>query len=373
MYKASQLLLFVVNHSDFFISHRLPIALQALEKGYDVHVATGESPAAAKLAAYGITWHPLPLEPGGMNPLNDLSLLIHLHLLYSKLKPDIVHHVTIKPVLYGGIVSRFQKVHRVVNALSGLGYLFMSSGKRITLLRHVIAKLLKYSLNNPRSVLILQNNDDISEFAKRKLIDPARIRLIRGSGADLDKFAFSEETNHTPLIVLPARLLWDKGIASFVGAARLLKTRGFKARFALVGGPDENNPTSVPQEQLDAWVEEGLVEVWGHRSDMPNILTEAHIVCLPSFREGLPKVLIEASGCGRPLIATDVPGCREIVQDGENGILVPAKNAERLADAIAILLADKTLRQRMGKRAREIAEEGFAVQKVIQQTLQLYE
>lgn len=368
-----KLLLFVVNHSEFFISHRLPIAVEAIERGYNVHVATGESAATKQLSDYGITWHRLPLDPGGMNPINDISLFVHLQWLYAKLKPDIVHHVTIKPVLYGGAAARLQGVSRVVNALSGLGYLFMSDSKRVALLRHFIVRLLTFALKNPRAVLILQNKDDFSEFVERKLIDSDRLRLIRGSGADLAKFSFSEENESTPLIVLPARLLWDKGVASFVKAARLLKMRGTTARFALVGGPDENNPTSVPQQQLDAWEQEGLVEIWGHCSDMPKVFAQSHIVCLPSFREGLPKALIEGSGCGRPLIATDVPGCREIVKDGENGVLVPVKDAERLAEAIATLLADESLRKGMGKRAREIAENEFSVQKVVQQTLQLYE
>lgn len=366
-------LLFVVNHADFFLSHRLPIALAAKERGYDVHVATMPTPAAGRLAELGLPWHELPLEVRSLNPLRDLVLLRHLRRLYERLQPDVVHHVTIKPVLYGGLAARIARVPAVVNALSGLGYVFLAGGLKGRALRAGIQRVLRYALGHRNGVLILQNPDDASDFVSRGIVEEKRIVLIKGSGVDLAEFTPSPEPAELPLVVLPSRMLWDKGVGEFVEAARLLRRNGTDARMALVGDVDTNNPASLTREELDRWQSEGIVEWWGHRTDMPEVFRRAHIVCLPSYREGLPRVLIEAAAAGRPIVTTDVPGCREIVRDGRNGLLVPARDADTLASALARLSGDGALRREMGAAGRQMAEAEFAIEQVIERTLGLYD
>jgi len=366
-------LLFVVNHADFFLSHRLPIALAARERGYDVHVATMPTPAAGRLADYGLPWHELPLEVRSLNPLRDLVLLRHLCRLYKQLRPDVVHHVTIKPVLYGGLAARLTSVPAVVNALSGLGYVFLVGGLKGRMLRAGIQRVMRYALGHHNAVLILQNPDDASDFVTRRIVEKGRIVLIKGSGVDLNEFTPSPEPGEPLLVVLPSRMLWDKGVGEFVEAARTLRKNGVVVRMALVGDIDVNNPASLTRAELEAWQREGDVEWWGHRTDMPEVFRKAHVVCLPSYREGLPRVLIEAAAAGRPIVTTDVPGCREIVRDGHNGLLVPARDGGSLAGALERLLGDRALRQRMGVAGRHMAEAEFSIEMVIDRTLTLYD
>lgn len=366
-------LLFVVNHSDFFLSHRLPIALAAKERGYDVHVATMPTPAASRLSEFGLPWHELPLEVRSLNPLRDLVLLRHLYRLYERLRPDVVHHVTIKPVLYGGLAARLASVPAVVNALSGLGYVFLVGGLKGRVLRAGIQRMLRYALGHRNSVLILQNPDDASDFVSRRIVEEKRIVLIRGSGVDLNVFTPSPEPPEPPVVVLPSRMLWDKGVGEFVEAARILRENGVMARMVLAGDIDANNPASLTRGELEAWQREGHVEWWGHRTDMPEVFRQAHVVCLPSYREGLPKVLIEAAAAGRAIVTTDVPGCREIVRDGQNGLLVPVRNAGLLASALENVLGNRVLRQEMGAAGRRMAEAAFGIDLVIDHTLALYD
>jgi glycosyltransferase involved in cell wall biosynthesis len=227
-------------------------------------------------------------------------------------------------------------------------------------------------LNAGRNLLILQNPDDEALLVNSGLVAAKRVRLIRGSGVDIQRFAPTLEAPTTPVVMLPSRMLWDKGVGEFVEAAHLLRARGCTARFVLVGNGDPDNPASISEDQLKAWHDSGVVESWGHCSDMPATLAQAHIVCLPSYREGLPKVLLEAAACGKPLIATDAPGCREIVRHGENGLLVPLRDAASLADAIERLLADANLRCTMGQKGRRMVELEFSEAKVAQQTLAVY-
>ena len=248
----------------------------------------------------------------------------------------------------------------------------MAPGPRAAGLRLAVSALLRYVFGHQKAVLVLQNPDDASEFTRRGIVEPEQIVLIRGTGVDLNRFALSSEPNAAPLVVLPSRMLWDKGVGEFVEAARIAKREAPDARFALVGEPDPNNPTSIPLSQLEAWRQEGVVEWWGFRPDMPEVIANAHIVCLPSYREGLPRVLIEAAACGRPVVSTDAPGCREIARHGENGLLVPVKNAGALAEAVLALLKDPALRTRMGKRGREMVENGFSVESVVNETLDVY-
>lgn len=365
-------LLFVVSADWYFCSHRLQLACEAKRNGFDVVVATRVVHHGKQIEEHGLKLMPIGMERGGKNPFRELTTLRELIRIYKDERPDIVHHVAMKPVLYGSIAALVTHVPYVVNALTGLGYLFISKERTAILLRKIVSKAFRLLLNRPNSRVILQNPDDLKMLVQAGILNRENIVLIRGSGVDTQQYAPAPESSGAPMVVLASRMLWDKGVGEFVEAARLMRKRGVHARFVLVGGADPDNPAAVPLSQLEDWNRGGIVEWWGRRENMPQIFAGAHIVCLPSYREGLPKVLLEAASCGRPMVATDVPGCREIVRDGENGLLVPARNAAALADALQRLIEDSGLRQQMGRRARDIVQAEFSVEKVVADTLAVY-
>ncbi|MFZ5761966.1 MAG: glycosyltransferase family 4 protein [Thermodesulfobacteriota bacterium] len=365
-------LLFLVTEDWYFCSHRLPLAQAAKEAGFDVVVVTRVRDHGEVIRRAGLRLVPCEWSRRGLNPFRELVVLAKLWRIYRREQPDIVHQVALKPVLYGTLAAWFAGCGRVVNAVAGLGFIFISSRKRARLLRPLVRMALRWLLDRPGSRLILQNRDDVEQFIQEKLADPGKIILIRGSGVDLTRFVPEPERPEPLVVLLASRLLWDKGVGEFVEAARRLRNQGANARFVLVGDGDSENPATIPRQQLAAWKEAGDIEWWGRRDDMPQILGMAHIVCLPSYREGLPKVLLEAAACARPLVATDVPGCREIVRSGENGILVPVRDAVALAAAIETLLGDPERRQQMGRVGRRMVEEGFAQEVVVDATMALY-
>jgi Glycosyltransferase len=303
----------------------------------------------------------------------ELGTLWGLFRLYRKLKPELVHHVTIKPVMYGGIAAHMARVPAVISAVTGLGYVFIARGFASSLLRASVKAMYRLALAHPRGRVIFQNPDDRAMFLKAGLVDEASAVMIRGSGVDMKRFAPTPQLEGTPLVVFASRMLWDKGVGEFVEAARCLKAEGVDARFVLVGNPDPGNPAAVSVAQIESWQKERTVEWWGCREDMPQVFSQTHVVCLPSaYGEGVPKVLIEAAASGRPIVATDAPGCREIVRHGENGLLVPIQNAHALALGLRQLIEAPELRRRMGAKGRRLAESEFAVERVIAQTLAVY-
>jgi len=373
-------LLFVVNETYFFMTHRLPIAHAMAATGWEVHVAAPDDHVWAPegfsvetLEEAGFRYHPVSLSRRGRNPFQELRTLLALWRLIRRLKPDLIHLLTIKPIIYGGIAARLSGVRAMVCTITGLGQLFVETGPGSAMLRFLITTLYRFALAHPNARTIVQNSHDGDVLIRAGAADPDRVRLIRGSGVNLDEFTPSDPPQGTALVILPARLIWEKGVSEFVAAADILKQQGLVARFALVGDTRKSNPRAVPSTQIEEWVAAGIVEWWGRRTDMPNVLSEAAIVCLPStYGEGVPKVLIEAAAVARPIVATDIPGCREIVRDGENGLLVPPSDPPALADAIFRLATDRELRARMGRRGREIAESEFAEALVVQQTLAVY-
>lgn len=365
-------LLFLVTEDWYFWSHRLPPARAAQAAGYDIVVATRVGNRGADISAEGFKLVPLDLRRRSRNPFRELAAIAQIVKIYLRERPDIVHHVALKPVLYGSLAAYFVRGPVVVNALAGMGFLFTSGSILATVLREVVSCLFRLLLNSGRNLLILQNPDDQAMLVNGGLVAAERVRLIRGSGVDVERFALTPEPQTTPVVMLPSRMLWDKGVGEFVEAARLLRARGAMARFVLVGNGDPDNPASISEYQLKTWRDSGVVESWGHCRDMPVTLAQAHIICLPSYREGLPKVLLEAAACGRPLIATDVPGCREIVRHRQNGLLVPVRDAVCLADAIERLLGDADLRRVMGQQGRRMVESEFSEATVAQQTLAIY-
>lgn len=355
-----------------FCLHRLPLARAARAAGHDVAVVTRVREHGARITGAGLRLIPLEMARGGMRPWQEFATLVRLWRIYRRERPDLVHHVAVKPVLYGSLAAWAAGVPAIVNALTGLGFLFTSQRPLARLLRPPVELALRILLNRANTRVIVQNTDDYNALTARGVVRAANARLIRGSGVDIDAFTPAPEPPGPPVVALPARLLWDKGVGEFAAAARLLKARGVAARFALVGDRDPENPAVVPQATLDAWRDEGLVELWGWRNDMAQVYRECHIVCLPSYREGFPKVLLEAAACGRPLVSTTVEGCREAVVDGESGYSVPVRDAPALADALAPLIADAALRARMGARARAIVTGEFSLAAVIDRTLAVY-
>ncbi len=355
-----------------FCLHRLPLARAARDAGHEVVVVTRVRDHAAPIAAAGLRLIPLELSRGGMRPWQELRTLLQLFRIYRSERPALAHHVAVKPVLYGALVAALTGVPAVVNALTGLGFIFTSRSLLARLLRSPVELAMRVLLNRRGSRVIFQNADDLAALTAKRIVDPDNARLIRGSGVDIDAFTPSAEPPGVPVVVLPARLLWDKGIGEFVAAARLLKARGLKARFALVGDRDAENPAAVPQAVLDAWRAEGVVELWGWRNDMAGVYRESHIVCLPSYREGFPKVMLEAAACARPLISTDVEGCREAVAHGRSGLLVPVRDTQSLADALAQLIGNPAQRAAFGAAARATVVGELSLTVVIERTLAVY-
>lgn len=365
-------LLFVVNADWFFLSHRLPLALAAMEAGFEVHLATAITDRAKEIEGYGIKLHPLSIDRRSANPMEAGKLLISLYFLIRTLSPAVVHLVTIKPVLFGGLAARLARVPRVIAAISGLGFVFTARGGRAHLRRLLVSSLYRLALSRKKVRVIFQNGDDQVILQRYAGIRDSQVVRIRGSGVDLSAWPVRALPDTPPIVMMASRLLKDKGVLEFVESARLL--RGYKsARFVLVGGIDAGNPTSLRREELEAWVEEGVIEWWGVRNDMPVVLPMAHIVVLPSYREGLPKGLVEAAACGRAVVTTDVPGCKDAIDPGVSGLLVEVRNPEALAAGIKTLLDDIQLLTSMGAAGRRLAEESFDIRGVIVQHLLLYQ
>jgi glycosyltransferase involved in cell wall biosynthesis len=368
--------LFVVNSDWFFVSHRFALGRALRDAGFDVAVAAGPTGDGPAIEAEGLRFLPVPFDRGGRSVRNDARTLARLARLYGREAPDLVHHVTIKPVLYGSLAARLARVPAVVNAISGLGFVFIERdrpGPRDALLRGGVLGAYRLALDSPRARAVFQNEDDRSFFVRRRLVARGRTALVRGSGVDTGRFRPSPPPEGgPPLVVLPARMLWDKGVGEFVEAARRLKAGGVSARFALVGAPDPGNPASVPADRLEAWRREGFVEWWGHRRDMPAVFASAHLVALPSYREGLPLALAEAAASGRAGVATDVPGCRDVVKHGETGWLVPPRDPGALARALAEALADRDALARRGEAAHRYVARDFSRETVVAAHLRLY-
>lgn len=365
-------LLFLVSEDWYFVSHRLHLALAARDAGYQVAVATRLSSHGAMLECHGLQVFRLSLQRASRNPLREIAALWEIIGIYRCFRPEIAHHVSLKPSLYGSVAALLTRVPVVINALAGLGYVFTSTDVFARVLRPLILAAFRLLFGRDNTRVIFQNSDDRQMMLDLGAVTLNNTVLIRGSGVELEVFRPVPLPEGMPLVVFPARMLWDKGLREFVEAVRLLKRAGSSARFILVGEPDPHNPESADEADLRRWVNEGLVEWWGRRNDMPTVFGEATIVCLPSYREGLPKVLLEAAACARPIVASDVPGCREIVIPGVNGILVPPRDPEALAKALAKLLDDREMCSRLGLAGRKLVEEHFSSENVAQETLAVY-
>jgi glycosyltransferase involved in cell wall biosynthesis len=365
--------LFVESDAPSFLMHRRATAEGVRRAGCDVHLAAPAAPERERIERLGFTFHEVPFARGSIRPWDEAATLRALHALYADLAPDLVHHVALKAVLYGTWAARLARVPAVVNAVTGLGYLFTEGSARAALLRSVFVGVAWPALAFANAYTTFENGDDLAAFERLRLVPPGRGVLVRGTGIDTQAFQPTPLPDGKPVVTLATRMLWEKGVGTFVEAARLLRAAGSEARLVLVGMPDPENPGTVTREQLQAWHETGVVEWWGFRADMPRVLAESSVVVLPTmYREGVPRILIEAAACGRPAVTTDRPGCRDIVRDGENGILVPPGDPAALAAALTRLRAGRGVRERMGARGRALVEREFAQEHVVAATLDVY-
>jgi glycosyltransferase involved in cell wall biosynthesis len=369
---SAPLILYVLTEDRFFRSHFADRAAAAREAGYSVAVAARDTGERQAIEGAGFPFHPIPFLRGSLNPFAETGAVAALVRLYRSLRPALVHHVALKPVLYGTLAARAAPDAAIIHAPVGMGYIFTSDRFRARVLRGPVGWALRMAFHTPRSRTVLENADDLAALTASGALPKERAVLIRGAGVDVEAFRPSPEPEGPVTVSLVSRMLWDKGVAEFVDAARRLRTNGSTARFRLVGGPDGENPASIPAAQLAAWHEAGLVEWLGHRADIAAQMAGSHVVCLPSYREGLPKVLLEAMAAGRPVVATNVPGCREAVEPGVNGILVPPRDGAALAEALATLIDSPELRSRMGAAGRRRAETEFASARIAAETLDLY-
>ncbi|MDY3200001.1 MAG: glycosyltransferase family 4 protein [Arcobacter sp.] len=363
-------ILFVVNVDWFFISHRLPLAIEALKKGYEVHISCGITDKKEYLESLGLIVHPLNLSRSGTGIKGEVKAFGEIYKILKDTLPDVVHFVTIKPVLYGGIASRFLNIYKKVFSISGLGFIFINQGLKASISRLIIKTMYRFALGGKNSHVIVQNPDD---KAVVNSIVKVPITLIRGSGVDLSQYEYIEENNENIKVSQACRLLKDKGVFEYVEAAKILKQKSSNIEFELYGDIDIHNPASLTNDDIQKIKKEGFVKIHGFSSDIAKVFSTTNIVVLPSYREGLPKVLIEAAACGRAVITTDVPGCRDAIEPNLTGLLCKVKDSKSLASMIEKLILDNKLRNSMGKAGRELAQKEFDIKKVIEKHFEIYE
>lgn len=365
-------LFILVNVDWFFLSHRLPVAVAAQKAGWDVTIVTADTGKLKDIQAKGLKVINLPMSRSGKNILEELGTLNFLRKLYKGEKPDVVHHVGMKTILWGTLAAKFANVNGVVNAISGLGGFFAEDNKGV--MARVMPKVLKFSHDRKNLLCIFQNNEDKGLYVKNGIIKEDQARYIKGSGVNLKDFCYTPEPTEGKIrVILTARMIVEKGIFILTEAAEKLRPKyGDKVEFLLVGGIDDH-PGAITKEQLDAVCDRKYIQWLGYRTDVKELLQSSHIVAFPSYyMEGLPKSLIEADAIGRPIITCNSVGCKETVIDGYNGYLIPTKDVDALVEKLDILLSDRNLRQEMGRNSRKYAEENFSIDVVINRHLNIY-
>ena len=364
---------FVVNRDRFFLSHFLERALSARDAGHEVVVLAPDTGSGRAIEAAGLRFVPVGMTRHGVSMAHLWAEVRSMRALYRQIRPDIVHHFGLRPIVVGTLAARFGAGPKIVNAPVGMGFAFASSSWKARLIRYPLLALLRIALNPRGSRVVFENAEDRAEMMRLGAVRGADAVVIRGAGVDVERFVPTPEPQGRATVLFAARLIREKGVGIFVDAARLARARGFDARFVIVGEVDRSSSTAVPESQLRAWADDGLIEWWGYRDDMPDVLAAATIFCLPTwYREGMPKVVLEAMACARAVVTTDVVGCREAVEHGVSGLLVPPKDPAALTEAIGALLGDAALRRRLAENARRRAVEEFSSERVIRETLALY-
>lgn len=370
---ATKKLLMIVNRPDYFLSHRKQIGLAARDAGYDVHVASVWHPAVEEIERLGFPFHELSVRRGTLNPLLELAGLLSILKLVRSLRPDLLHLVTMKPVIYGGLVARMLPVKGVVAAVAGLGSIFIGSSLKARLIRPLVSLLYILALRQPRMHVVFQNSDDRAALEQLGALLPEHSSIFNGSGVDTTQYAVAPEPSGPAVVALPARLLRDKGVVEFLDAAAALRKENLPVRFVLAGDVDEDNPEGLSLGEISERCSAAGVEYVGFQQDMAAFMRKVHIVVLPSYREGMPKVLLEAAASGRATITTDTPGCRDAIVNEHTGLLVPLRDSVALAAAIRRLVMDAALRKRLGENGRELAVARFDVRNIVQAHLALYQ
>jgi glycosyltransferase involved in cell wall biosynthesis len=373
--RAKKKVIFLVPDDITFLIQRLVMAQGAQKAGYDVHVASEDTGVSDKVTALGFTFHRLDLNRGGLNPFADFRAFIKLVFFLAKERPDILQCVSIKPVLYGATAGTIVGLNRIVCLVNGLGYAFEAKGFKGKIVFNIAKTLYRNALALPGVRVVFQNPDDQEYFVENKLVDAHKTILIRGSGVNMEKFKPTPQPqNPRPIVLFVGRLLWSKGIQDLIDAAKILKAEKIDFSLKIVGQPDDRNPEAVPNKMLEDLHEQGIIEWLGRQTDMPKFYRESDIVVLPTtYREGLPLTLLEAASTGRALVATDVPGCREVVSDQVNGFLVPPKNVLELTNALRKLLLDPELRRKFGEAGSVIVRDEFSSQIVQTRLSNVYE
>lgn len=359
-------------NSDWYLfNYRSAFARFLREQGHDVILLSPSGSYSSKLQEEGFQWIPVDFSRDSLNPFKEVRVVWKLYEILKQIQPDILHNFTLKSILYGSLAAKPAKVKKVLNAVTGRGYLFLNDNRKANLARSFVIPWMRYAMRGTQ--IIFQNKNDLDFFASQRLADPAQCVFIPGSGVDVDQFKpDGRKKEGLPIIALCARMLWDKGIKEFVEAAQIVRSHGKKARMVLVGGTDPGNPSSVPEELLKRWDDQGIVEWWGWKDDMLEVYRSASVICLPSYGEGLARSLLEAAACGLPIIATDIPGCREIVKQNETGFLVPIRNGNALADSIMYAIDHPDLLVEMGNKGREWIIKSYSTKIINHETYELY-
>ena len=353
----------------------MPIAEAAKAYGFNLVIGYGELGGAEPilLEQKGFKVIHVPMKRGGINPLEDLKSFFYIWKFFKKERPDIAHLVTIKPYLYGGIIAYLIGVPSLVSAVAGLGTIFVNKDLKYRFLRLLLYPFYKLAFKHLNQKVIFQNNDDLKVLIDWNILKPNKAKLIKGSGIRLENFTNLDEPKGIPIVCFAARLLRNKGVYEFVSAAKILKERGIQARFYLAGELDLKNPTGLNLKNINELKKEDCVEILGYHKDIPGLYASSHIVCLPSYREGFPKSLIEAAAASRAVVTTDVPGCRDAIIPNKTGLIVPVKDSQKLADALQWLIQNPKERISMGKAGRELAQKEFIIEKIVQSHLDIYQ
>jgi glycosyltransferase involved in cell wall biosynthesis len=365
-------ILLVANTDWYLYNFRMQLAEKLSSMGYQVCFVSPAGPYVPLLTGEGMRWVEWKLSRRSLSPLKEIASIRHLAGIFKQEQPDLVHNHTIKAVIYGTLAARSTRPVQVVNSITGRGSIFLDNQPITRILRICIKLLYRLWVDRPEYQVVFENSTDQQFFLDQGLLTKSKTRIIMGMGVDVKRFVQAPEPDGVPVILYPGRILWEKGIGVLIEAAQILH-QDTEMRLVLAGKPDPGNPSSIPDVQLDSWIRSGVLEWWGWQEDMSKIYPQCNVVVLPSFAEGIPTVLLEASACGRAVVTTNVPGCRDVVQPGITGLLVPVNNAQALVEALHNLISHASLRQQMGTAGRKMIEEKFSADLINNQTIQLYQ
>ena len=367
-----KIFIYLVNVDSFFVSHRLNVAKKVLNSGYEVHIATEFTKYRNKLNKMGFITHDISFKRNSINIFNLITCFYQIYKLFLKIKPNLVHLISAKPIIFGGINSYIASIDAMVISITGLGSIFVRDNFFSKILRKIIITVYKLIFRHPNIKVILQNKNDLRYLIKNSNLNKKKTEIIGGMGVNLNKFKPIKSNYNFPLILMASRIIGDKGVYEFINSAKILNKKKFVGKFYLVGDTDLNNPSNIKEEEIKIWIKNKIIKYYKYQSNIYKILKKSTIVVLPSYREGFPKILMEAAACGKPIITTNVPGCRDAIINGVTGILVKPKNFKNLAKAIYELSNDKKKLSYMGKNARKFAEKNFDTKYIVDKHLQIY-